>query len=119
VRIRGGAAVHSSVLHYFPPSVDSRIRQAIAERKLVEIRYKHQTRIVEPHDYGVQVGVDRLLVYQLRVTGASAGKDATGWRLLDVEKIESLVVLETTFKGSRGAAHQEHHAWDVLYARVK
>ncbi len=107
------------MLHYFPPSVDSRIRQAIAGKNLVEIRYKHQSRIVEPHDYGVQRGVERLLVYQLRTTGATAGKDAFGWRLFDVPKIESLVVLETTFKGSRGASHQEHHAWDVLYARVR
>ncbi len=106
------------MLHYFPPSVDARIRQAIAGKNLVEVRYKHQSRIVEPHDYGVQRGIDRLLVYQLRVTDA-AGTKAIGWRLLDVSKIESLVVLETTFKGSRGASHQAHHAWDVLYARVE
>jgi hypothetical protein len=107
------------VLHYFPQSIDAQIRQAIAGTNLVEIRYKHQSRIVEPHDYGVLRGVDRLLVYQLRTTGAAAGKGAFGWRLFDVAKIESLVVLETTFKGSRGASDQEHHAWDVLYARVE
>ena len=106
------------MLHYFPQPVDARIRQAIAEKKLVEIRYKHQTRVVEPHDYGVQRGVERLFVYQLRVTAGKTGKDAIGWRLLDVPKIESLVVLETTFKGSRGQSGQAHHAWDVLHARV-
>ena len=106
------------MLNYCPPSVDSHIRQAIAAKNLVEIRYKHQSRIVEPHDYGVQHGVEWLLVYQLRTTGATAGNDALGWRLFDVARIESLVVLETTFKGSRGASHQDHHAWDVLYARV-
>ena len=107
------------MLHYFPPSVDARIRQAIAGKNLVEIRYKHQTRIVEPHDYGVKRGVDRLLVYQLRVTAGKTAKDAVGWRLFDVPKIESLVVLEATFRGSRGQSGQAHHAWDVLYARVK
>ena len=107
------------MLHHFPLSVDSPIRQAIAAKNLVEVRYKHQSRIVEPHDYGVQRGVEWLLVYQLRTTGDTAGKDAFGWRLFDVAKIESLVVLETTFKGSRGASHEEHHAWDVLYARVE
>ena len=107
------------MLHHFPPSLDARIRQAIAAKNLVEVRYKHQSRVVEPHDYGVQRGVERLLVYQLRTTGAAASQDAIGWRLFDVTKIESLVVLETTFKGSRRESHQEHHAWDVLYARVE
>lgn len=106
------------MLLHFPLSVDSRIRQAIAGKNLVEIHYKHQTRIVEPHDYGVQNGVDRVFVYQLRVTAGRTGKDAVGWRLLDVPKIESLVVLESTFKGSRGQSGQAHHAWDKLYARV-
>ena len=106
------------MLNYSPPSVDARIWRAIAGRHLLEIRYKHQSRIVEPHDYGVQHGVERLLVYQLRPPGAKAGSSAFGWRLFDVAKIESLVVLETTFKGSRGQSGQAHHAWDVLYARV-
>ena len=99
--------------------MDARIRQAIAGKNLVEIRYKHQSRLVEPHDYGVQRGVERLLVYQLRATGGTAGKHAIGWRLFDVSKIESLVVLETPFQGSRRESGQDHHAWDVLYARVK
>ena len=105
------------MLHYFPPSVDTRIREAIAEKHLVEVRYKKQTRIVEPHDYGIQHGMARLLVYQLNSTGG-AGGHSIGWRLFDAGKIESLSVLEAKFKGSRRAAHQDHHTWDVLYARV-
>jgi hypothetical protein len=107
------------VLYHFPESIDSRIRLAIQRTHLIEVRYKGQSRIAEPHDYGVQRGVERLLVYQLRTTGGGAGKDAVGWRLFDVSKIESLVVLEGVFKGSRRASGQEHHSWDVLYARVE
>lgn len=106
------------MLQYFPPSVDSRIRQAIAGKNLIEVRYKHHSRTVEPHDYGVHRGVEWLLVYQLETTAAPAGTDAVGWRLFEVSRIESLAVLETTFKGSRHASHQEHHKWDMLYARV-
>ena len=107
------------MLYHFPESIDSRIRLAIQRKHLLEVRYKSQTRIAEPHDYGVQRGVERLLVYQLRTTGPSSSKDAIGWRLFDVSKIESLMVLETTFKGSRRAPGQEHHSWDVLHLRVE
>ena len=101
-----------------PPSVDARIRVAIANRRLVEVGYNGRTRVAEPHDYGKQNGQDRLLVYQLKCASAS-GREAIGWRLFDVAKIESLEVLETPFRGSRRTSDQDHHKWDVLYLRVE
>lgn len=96
--------------------LDERIRLAIAEKRLLEISYKKAVRLVEPHDYGVIDGTARLLVFQLR--GPDSGKGAVGWRLLDVVKIESCVVTDQTFAGSRGQSHQQHHRWETLYARV-
>ena len=105
------------MLHYFPQSVDVRIREAIAGKNLLQLRYKNQTRVVEPHDYGVRHEVAWLLVYQLNSTGGT-GSHALGWRLFDVGKIESLSVLEAKFDGSRRDSTHAHYAWDVLYARV-
>lgn len=98
-------------------SVDARIRRAIAEKRLLELRYKRAERLAEPHDYGVIDGVERLLVFQLR--GLNSGKGAVGWRLLDIVKIEGCVVTEQLFAGSRGQAHQQHYEWETLYARVR
>ncbi|MCC7125527.1 MAG: hypothetical protein IT178_11815 [Acidobacteria bacterium] len=98
-------------------SLDVRIRRAIAEKRLLEIRYKNAVRLAEPHDYGVIDGRERLLVFQLR--GPDSGKGAVGWRLLDVDKIERCVVTDQTFAGSRGQAHQRHYQWDTLHARVR
>src|SRR5262245_49219358 len=99
-------------------SLDYRIRYAIAHRRLVEVTYQGRARLAEPHDYGAQRGADRLLIYQRRGP-AKPGQSPRGWRLLDVAKIEGLVVLDETFDGSRGDQHHDHHAWDPLYARVK
>ena len=88
-------------------SLDERIRRAIAERRLLEIRYKRVVRLMEPHDYGVIDGTERLLTFQLR--GPDSGKGAVGWRLLDVVKLESCVVTDQTFAGSRGQSHQQHY----------
>lgn len=95
------------------------VRTAIAERRLLQLTYKGKTRIAEPHDYGVKSGRTRLLVYQLRVVGEIETAKNRGWRLLDFAEITSCTVLDDTFKGSRGDSHQDHHAWDVVYARVK
>jgi hypothetical protein len=97
-------------------SLDERIRRAVAEKRLLEIRYKRAVRLAEPHDYGVIDGTERLLIFQLH--GPDSGKGAVGWRLLDVVKIESCVVTDQTFAGSRGQSHQQHYQWETLYARV-
>ena len=98
-------------------SLDAELRRAITAKRLVEIRYKGRTRIAEPHDYGRHKDLDRLLIYQLMADNSRPGHE-TGWRLLDVPKIESFVVLDAIFRGSRQQSNQEHHSWDVLYARV-
>jgi hypothetical protein len=97
-------------------SLDERIRHAVAEKRLLEIRYKRGVRLAEPHDYGVIDGTARLLIFQLH--GPDSGEGAVGWRLLDVVRIESCVVTEQTFAGSRGQSHQQHYQWETLYARV-
>jgi hypothetical protein len=99
-------------------SIDDKLRFAIANRRLLELSYHGRLRVVEPHDYGIQRGTTRLLVYQLRGSGGRPQKSDRGWRLLDVPKISTCTVLDETFPGSRGQSHQQHFVWDVVYARV-
>jgi hypothetical protein len=100
------------------PAIDAQLRSAIETRRLVEIRYHGRPRTVEPHDYGVQKGIERLLVYQLRAPVDRSGKSVRGWRLFDVPQIEDCVVLDEGFPGSRGDSHRNHLEWEILYARV-
>jgi hypothetical protein len=105
-----------------PASLDAQLKTAIATRRLVQLRYDGKLRVAEPHDYGVQNGSPKLLIYQLRASGGASGgapsKGVLGWRLLDVPKIAECAVLDEAFAGSRGQSHQRHHAWDEVYARV-
>jgi len=98
--------------------IDSQLRFAIANKRLLELSYTGSVRTIEPHDYGIQHGHDRLLGYQRRASGVAQGKGVKGWRLFDVSKIERCVVLEESFAGSRGASYQRHYTWEVVYARV-
>ena len=106
------------MLHLVTTALDARIRQAISQKRLVEVCYNGWYRVAEPHDYGKLNGVDCLLIYQLR-SKADPARESKGWRLLDVPKIESMTILDGTFKGSRSDAHQSHHVWDVIYVRVE
>ena len=96
-------------------TLDDRLRFAIANKLLT---YDGSTRVAEPHDYGLQKGKEKLLTYQLRRTGGTPRTGITGWRLLEVSKIDDCLVLEEAFRGSRGESHQHHYVWDIVYARV-
>ena len=98
--------------------VDKILRFAIANKRLIQVSYTGSVRVLEPHDYGIQNGKTRLLGYQRRVSGNGQRTGIKGWRMLDVSKIGQCVVLGEFFQGSRGASHQRHYVWEVVYARV-
>lgn len=98
--------------------IGEQLKFAIANKLLLRVSYNEAARVVEPHDYGVQKGREKLLAYQLRRIAGSPRRDVSGWRLLDIEKIGDCEVLDETFRGSRGDSHQRHYKWDLLYARV-
>lgn len=99
-----------------PANVDRVIRTAIKQKRLLRLRYGGRERIVEPHDYGVQKGVVRLLAYQ--VSGESSGR-LPNWRWLDVPQISDIELLDSKFAGGRPNAVGKHHRWDEVFIRVE
>src|ERR1700693_5587250 len=45
--------------------LDQRLRSAIRNKQLLEFNYQGNDRVVEPHDYGIQNGIVRLLCWQV------------------------------------------------------
>src|SRR6266850_8338920 len=75
------------------PAVNDELVNAIGGKYLVEFVYKAgRTRIVEPHDYGIRRGVERLLGFQ--IGGESQSGASHGWKEFDVDQIHQLHVLE-------------------------
>ena len=109
-----------NVLSFSPSrehTLDSQLRFAIANKRLIRFTYESALRVAEPHDYGMRDGAAKLLAYQREKAGRK-DQHVRGWRWLEVEKIQDCVVLEDSFSGTRETAGQHHHRWDVLYARV-
>lgn len=98
-------------------SVDTILRFAIENRRLIEVGYHDSLRVAEPHDYGVYKGIERLLAFQLR-DSLHHPPHAIGWRLFDTSQIQECFVLEKAFPGSRSHPHQSHLVWDVVFLRV-
>jgi hypothetical protein len=95
--------------------IDTMIREAIAQKRLIRFQYGGKERIAEPHDYGIKGGTVRLFCYQ---TGGESSSSLPDWRLLDVARICDIELLDRLFPGSRGEAYGKHLAWDQVFARV-
>src|SRR4051812_7529883 len=96
--------------------IDELLRTAIENKRLIRFLYRDKYRIVEPHDYGIQNGSVKLLVYQ--VGGSSSGK-LPNWRWMEVDEISNVHVLDQRFRGGRPTPTGKHHEWDKLFVRVK
>jgi len=88
---------------------------AIQNKRLIRFVYQNKERIVEPHDYGIQKGIARLLSWQ--IAGQSSGR-LPGWRWFDVRGMREVEVLDKTFPGNRDVAGS-HHRWDQVFIRVE
>jgi hypothetical protein len=101
-------------------AVDQELHQllygAIEKKYLLRFKYKGNERIVEPHDYGIQKGIVRLLCWQ--VAGQSTSP-IPGWRLIDVTGIQNCEMLDQQFSGGREIPSGKHHRWDELFIRVE
>jgi hypothetical protein len=96
-------------------SVDSKLRFAIAGKRLVTFTADGCLRKAEPHDYGIFKGVTRLFYYQ--VGGQSRSGKLPGWRWVRVAGISDLRITDEHFAGPR-PVNGRHVAWEKLFASV-
>ncbi len=92
------------------------IKEAINNMQLVEFYYDGGKRTVEPHCYGQSSkGNDVIRAYQ--VSGySSSGK--LGWKLYDLSKVSSLILLNEKFDSPRSGYKKSDSAMDFIYAQL-
>src|SRR5258708_12571574 len=91
------------------PELAHLLNSAIENKQLLRFKYKGKERVAEPHDYGIQNGIVRLLCWQV---GGQSGGRIPGWRLIDVGDIEDCEMLDRRFGGNREVVSGKHHRWD-------
>lgn len=97
--------------------MDSLIRKAIAEKRLIEFEYHGCHRVAEPHVYGVDKGVTQLLVFQVRGQSMSGGM--AHWRRVDLQGVTNLALLDERFPGKRLNTSGIPSHWDQCFAVVE
>lgn len=76
------------------------ICKAIAARRLLELRYNGQHRLVEPYSHGFSSDGTEMLVGYQRDGGSDSGQ-TEGWKAMAVDRIERLVVVDVSFIPTR------------------
>lgn len=92
------------------------IVEAIENKKLIEFLYDGESRIVEPHCYGVTTkGNDAIRAFQ--VDGySSSGK--MGWKLYDLSKVDDLNISGKTFYSPRPGYKKGDRGMDDIYCEL-
>jgi hypothetical protein len=76
--------------------ITSAICKAIASRRLVELVYNSQRRLIEPYSHGfASDGREMILGFQ-RAGGSDSGQ-TEGWKTLAVERIERIALVDVSF----------------------
>ena len=89
------------------------IRKAIGELKLVHFSYRGAVRTVEPHAYGRQAnGADALCAWQL------SGGSGREFRLFRTDEITMLSLLHEGFDGPRAGYRRGDPRFVVMFAEL-
>lgn len=80
--------------------MNSIICQAIAARRAISFFYNGGVRHVEPHCHGISTaGNEVLRAYQ--TAGYSESGNSTGWKLFEVDEMDSIQILSAHFPQNR------------------
>lgn len=91
------------------------IEHAIKSHHQISFEYHGSIRLGEPHVFGQSKGKDEVLLFQL--AGASSNQDdLPNWRRFQLEDMENVTELKTSFKGAKQTPSGRHSAWDEHYA---
>jgi hypothetical protein len=94
------------------------IRNAIANKEVIEFTYHGYPRVAEPHVYGIKNGKRQILVYQ--IGGSTSSGKIPDWRRINLDDISGLSAVKgQKFAGPRDSRSIEHGDWDTIIAAVK
>ena len=94
------------------------IRNAIANKEVIEFTYQGYPRVAEPHVYGIKAGKRKILVYQ--IGGLTSSGKIPDWRLVNIDEISGLrVIKDQKFAGPREYHEANYKDWDTVIASAK
>ena len=96
--------------------LDSLIKHAIANKRIIEFDYDGNHRIAEPHIYGTLDRKYELLAYQ--IGGGSSSDKIPNWRRVKLNKVSNTIVTERTFPCKRRFPSGRQSSFDRRIAIV-
>jgi hypothetical protein len=99
------------------PALHEALVRAIQARRLLHFTYGGQSRVVEPHAYGVSASGE-VVLHGYQVAGGSNSVPPPGWRTFTVANIDGLVEARTGFSGARRDYSGERLKLDPTWAEL-
>ena|ERR1051325_2296097 len=93
------------------------ICDAISNLRVLQLSYDGYSRTVEPHAYGMSTA-NHEIVRVWQTAGGSVSNERTGWKLLRVDEIRSLMALPQTFTGPRPGYRKGDRDMRIIYCQL-
>jgi hypothetical protein len=94
------------------------IISAIENKQTLSFYYDGESRIVEPHVYGVTTtGKESIRAYQIQ-GGHATSHGNQPWHLFSVAKMEALKCTGVNFSGARGGYKRQDSAMQIIYTQL-
>jgi hypothetical protein len=96
--------------------MNMQIVDAIENQQIIEFYYDGESRTVEPHCYGLTTaGNEGLRAFQ---TGGYSSSGKLGWKMYDMGKAESIIIIGNYFKGPRPGYQTGDKGMSKIYAEL-
>lgn len=92
------------------------LKQAITDLKMVELRYHGYSRIIEPHAYGRDKNNDEI-IRCFQTSGGSKSGESAGWKLLKVRDVYSSHLTNTSFQARKDYKRNDS-AMDNIFTQI-
>ena len=93
------------------------IARAIVSGHLLRFEYGGQTRLVEPHTYGLDKFGDRLLV-AFQIGGGSNSGEPQGWKTFRESEMGNIAITATTFARPRPEYRRNDGVFACILAQL-
>lgn len=81
--------------------MNSKICEAIKNRRVIKFSYEEHERIIEPHCYGMLESTNNEALCAYQIGGYSSSGKIPMWRLYIVSKMSGIIVRDEQFKNPR------------------
>jgi hypothetical protein len=99
--------------------MNNEICEAIEDKKVIELFYEEQKRIVKPHCYGIHKDTGNEVLRAYQIGGYSSSGNVPAWKLYIISEISGIVVTDEQFENPCPGYKMNDSIMSVVFCQIQ